>query len=238
MEQLEGILQSTQSAKVRMIATDGVFSMDGTIAELQTICNLADKYKALVMVDDSHATGFLGPEGKGSIDQCNVMNRVDIVTSTFGKALGGASGGFTCSSKEIISLLRQKSRPYLFSNSLAPAIVSTTIKVIAMLNKDKSLKTKLEQNTLYFRQSMKTIGYSISGKSHPIVPIMVGNAQLAQDMASDLLNEKIYVDGFSYPVVPKNKARIRVQISAAHTQENLDRAIQAFTFIGKKYKLI
>jgi len=238
MEQLESILQSTQSAKVRMIATDGVFSMDGTIAELQTICNLADKYKALVMVDDSHATGFLGPEGKGSIDQCNVMNRVDIVTSTFGKALGGASGGFTCSSKEIISLLRQKSRPYLFSNSLAPAIVSTTIKVIAMLNKDKSLKTKLEQNTLYFRQSMKTIGFSISGKSHPIVPIMVGDAQLAQDMASDLLNEKIYVVGFSYPVVPKNKARIRVQISAAHTQENLDRAIQAFTFIGKKYKLI
>ena len=221
-----------------MIATDGVFSMDGDIANLEAICDLADQYNALVMVDDSHATGFLGKRGRGSIDHCGVMGRVDVVTSTLGKALGGASGGFTSGKKEIIDLLRQRSRPYLFSNTVAPAIVSASLKVLDMLSTTTELRDRLEESTAYFRQKMTEAGFKITPGSHPIVPIMLYDARLAQNMASDLLKEGIYVIGFSYPVVPKGQARIRVQISAAHSQEHLDKAIEAFTKIGKKHKVI
>ncbi|MEM8484013.1 MAG: glycine C-acetyltransferase [Bacteroidota bacterium] len=238
MEDLERILKETQDAKIRMIATDGVFSMDGDIARLEMICDLADKYDALVMVDDSHATGFLGKTGRGSIDHCGVMGRVDVVTSTLGKALGGASGGFTSGKKEIIELLRQRSRPYLFSNTVAPAIVTAALKVLEMLSATTELRDRLEENTMYFREQMTAAGFKIRPGTHPIAPIMLYDAKLAQNMASDLLEEGIYVIGFSYPVVPKGQARIRVQISAAHTREHLDRAIAAFTKVGKRLGVI
>jgi glycine C-acetyltransferase len=238
MEELESILQETQSARTRMIATDGIFSMDGLVAKLDVICNLAEKYNALVMVDDSHATGFFGPRGRGSIDQCNVMGRVDIVTSTLGKALGGASGGFTSGRQEIIETLRQSSRPYLFSNTVAPVIVTTSMAVLDMLSKDNELRAHLVANTNYFRNKMTVAGFDIKPGVHPIVPIMLGDAQLAQDIAGDMLDEGIYVIGFFYPVVPNGAARIRVQVSADHNQRHLDQAINAFIKIGKKYKVI
>jgi glycine C-acetyltransferase len=235
MHALEEILKNTQDAKTRLITTDGVFSMDGFVAKLGEICDLAEKYNALVHVDDSHATGFFGKHGRGSIDHCNVMGRVDIVTSTLGKALGGASGGFTSGSQEIVDMLRQRSRPYLFSNTVAPAIVSASIEVINMLSETTDLRDTLEENTLYFRQSMTDAGFNIKEGVHPIVPIMLGDAKLAQNMASDMLKEGIYVIGFFYPVVPKNEARIRVQISAGHTRNHLDRAIEAFIKTGKNF---
>ena len=238
MDELESILQKNQDARTRLIATDGVFSMDGFVANLETICDLAEKYDALVMVDDSHATGFFGPKGRGSIDHCNVMGRVDIITSTLGKALGGASGGFTSGRQEIIELLRQRSRPYLFSNTVAPAIVATSIAVIDMLSATTELRDRLEENTNYFRQKMAEAEFDIKPGVHPIVPIMLGDAKLAQEIASDMLDEGIYVIGFSFPVVPKGEARIRVQISAAHSKEHLDKAITAFVKIGKKHQVI
>ncbi len=237
MNELENILKKTQSYNQRLITTDGVFSMDGFIANLSDICFLAEKYNALVHVDDSHATGFIGENGKGSIEYCNVVNKVDIITSTFGKALGGASGGFTSANKEIITLLRQRSRPYLFSNTLAPVITYTTIKAIDMLENSDFLRKKLNQNTKYFRQEIQNIGYEIKDGVHPIVPIMLHDAKLAKNIAKDMLIEGVYVVGFSYPVVPKNEARIRVQISASHSENQLKFALNAFSKIGEKYKL-
>jgi len=228
----------TGGARLKMIATDGVFSMDGYIAKLDQVCDLANKYNAIVMVDDSHATGFIGKTGRGTPEYCNVLKRVDIITSTLGKALGGASGGFTTGRKEIIELLRQRSRPYLFSNTLAPVITAVSIKVFELLSKTTSLRDKLEDNTKYFRQQMSKTGFKIKEGVHPIVPVMLGDAKLAGDMARDMLGEGIYVKGFSYPVVPKGEARIRTQISAAHTREHLDKAINAFTKVGKKHKVI
>ncbi|MEQ8767522.1 MAG: glycine C-acetyltransferase [Planctomycetota bacterium] len=236
--QLESILKETKSARTRMIATDGVFSMDGDIAKLAEICDLADKHDALVMVDDSHATGFFGPTGRGSIEHCGVMDRVDIITSTLGKALGGASGGFTSGKKEIVALLRQRSRPYLFSNTVAPAIVAASIACLQMLSETTELRDKLEANTKWFRKAMTEAGFEIRPGEHPIVPIMLGDARLAQGMAADLLEKGIYVIGFSYPVVPKGAARIRVQISAAHEQAHLEQAVAAFVEIGKKHGVI
>ena len=235
---LEDILKQTQSHKVRLIATDGVFSMDGDVAKLEEICDLAEKYNALVMVDDSHATGFFGPAGRGSIDHCGVMGRVDIVTSTLGKAMGGASGGFTSGRQEIVDILRQRSRPYLFSNSVAPSIVAAGIACIDMLSETTELRDRLEESTIYFREKMTEAGFDIHPGIHPIIPIMLGDAQLAQDMAADLLDKGIYVIGFSFPVVPKGAARIRVQISKAHSKEQLEMAIEAFEDIGKKYGVI
>jgi glycine C-acetyltransferase len=238
MNELEDLLKKTDSFKNIMIATDGIFSMDGYVAQLETICDLAEKYGALVMVDDSHATGFFGPRGRGSIDHCNVMDRVDIITSTLGKAMGGASGGFTSGKQEIIEMLRQRSRPYLFSNSLAPVIVHTSLKVLEILSDSSNLRERLEKNTIYFRKKMLDVGFKIKSGIHPIVPVMIGDAQLAKDMADDMLNEGIYVIGFSYPVVPRGEARIRVQISAGHSLEQLDKAINSFIKIGRKYELI
>jgi len=238
MEELESILKNTQDARTRLIATDGVFSMDGFVAKLETICDLAERYNALVMVDDSHATGFFGKTGRGSIDHCNVMGRVDIITSTFGKALGGASGGFTSGRQEIIDLLRQRSRPYLFSNTVAPTIVATSIEVINMLSATTELRDRLANNTKYFRDKISNAGFSIKAGVHPIVPIMLGDAKLAQEVAIDMLDEGIYVIGFSFPVVPKGGARIRVQLSASHTQKHLDKAINAFIKIGKKHNIL
>jgi len=238
MQELEEILIKTQKNRLRLITTDGVFSMDGYIAKLDQICKLAKKYDALIHVDDSHATGFVGATGRGSAEYHNVLNEVDIITSTLGKALGGASGGFTSSKKEIIEMLRQKSRPYLFSNSLAPVIVSASISVLDMLNNKNNLIEKLNENTKYFRLEIKRVGLKIKDSEHPIVPIMIGNAKQAQIMAEKLLKENIYVIGFSYPVVPKGEARIRVQISAAHTKEDLQRAIKAFKKIAKEMKLV
>jgi glycine C-acetyltransferase len=218
-----------------MIATDGVFSMDGHIAKLRDICDLAMKYGAVVMVDDSHATGFIGRTGRGTPEFNGVMDRVDIITSTLGKAMGGASGGFSSGRSEIIEMLRQRSRPYLFSNSLAPAIVASSIAVLGLLEQSTELRDRLEENTRYFRSGMTTSGFDIVPGTHPICPIMLGDAKLAQDMARDMLTEGIYVIGFSYPVVPKDKARIRVQISAAHTKPQLDRALEAFRKVGQKH---
>jgi len=238
MNELEQILKDSQHCNHRLITTDGVFSMDGDVAKLKEICDLAEKYNALVHVDDSHATGFFGPSGKGSVDYCNVMDKVDIITSTLGKAMGGASGGFTSSSKQIIDFLRQRSRPYLFSNSLAPVIVSASIEVLNILNDNTSLLEKIKKNTSYFRMEIQRIGYTIKEGEHPIVPIMLGDAKLAQNIAQEMLDENIYVIGFSYPVVPKGEARIRVQISAAHSKEDIDLAITAFEKIGHKYKVL
>lgn len=238
MAELESILIKTQNARTRLIATDGIFSMDGFVAKLEKICDLAEKYNALVMVDDSHATGFFGKTGRGSIDHCGVMGRVDIITSTLGKALGGASGGFTSGRQEIIDILRQRSRPYLFSNTVAPAIVTTSITVLDMLTSTTKLRDKLEENTKYFREKMTSTGFEIKPGVHPIVPIMLGDAKLAQDIAGDMLDEGIYVIGFSFPVVPKGEARIRVQISAAHSIDQLDKAIAAFVKVGSKYQVL
>ena len=226
MQDLEEKLQEAQSARFRMIATDGVFSMDGTIAKLDRICKLAENYDALVMVDDSHATGVLGKRGRGTPEHCGVMGRVDIITGTLGKALGGASGGFTSGRKEIIELLRQRSRPYLFSNTLAPAIAATSLKVLEMLTASTELRDKLAKNTSYFRRQIAGLGLDVIPGEHPIVPIMLGDAALAQKMAESLLKKGIYVIGFSYPVVPKGAARIRTQISAAHSRDDLDFAIE------------
>ncbi|MBT8038157.1 MAG: glycine C-acetyltransferase [Verrucomicrobiae bacterium] len=212
----------------KLIATDGVFSMDGVIANLKAICNLAEKYNALVMVDDSHATGFMGKTGRGTPEYHNVMKRVDLVTSTLGKALGGASGGFTSGKKEIIDLLRQRSRPYLFSNSLAPAIVAATLKVLDMLERSTELRDRLEDNTLYFRNAMEQLGFDIGGEGHPITPVMLGDAGLSQQFSNKLLDHGVYAVGFFFPVVPRGRARIRTQISASHTRGQLDQAIEAF----------
>ncbi|MBK9365412.1 MAG: glycine C-acetyltransferase [Deltaproteobacteria bacterium] len=235
MAELEARLIEADAAgaRVKMIATDGVFSMDGSIAPLAEICDLADKYRALVMVDDSHATGFLGATGRGSIEHRGVMGRVDVITSTLGKALGGASGGFTTGRKEIIQILRQRSRPYLFSNTVAPAVVGASLEVFNLLSESTALRDTLEVNTAYFRERMTAAGFQIKPGVHPIVPIMLGDARLAVEMADRMLAEGVYVIGFSFPVVPKGQARIRVQISAAHTRAHLDHAIDAFTRVGR-----
>ncbi|WP_338364382.1 glycine C-acetyltransferase [uncultured Pseudoalteromonas sp.] len=225
-------------AKTKLIATDGVFSMDGVICNLEAVCDLADKYDALVMVDDSHAVGFVGENGKGTPEYCNVLDRVDIITGTLGKALGGASGGYTSGKKEIVEWLRQRSRPYLFSNSLAPSIVTASIKVLEMLENGGQLRAKLWSNAKYFREQMEAAGFTCAGKDHAIIPVMLGDAKVASLMADKLLAEGIYVTGFSFPVVPKGQARIRTQISAAHSIEQLDTAIAAFTRIGKEMGVI
>ena len=225
-------------ARFKLIATDGVFSMDGVIANLKAVCDLADKYNAMVMVDDSHAVGFVGEQGRGSHEFCDVMGRVDIITGTLGKAMGGASGGFTAAKKEVVQWLRQRSRPYLFSNSLAPAIVNASIKVLDLLADGDELRKTLKDNAAYFRSNMEAAGFICAGADHAIVPVMLGDAKVASDMASRLLGEGIYVIGFSFPVVPKGQARIRTQISAAHTKEHLDKAIAAFIRIGKEMDII
>lgn len=227
-----------QEHRFKIIVTDGVFSMDGIVAQLDNICDLADKYDALVMVDECHATGFIGKTGRGTVELKNVMGRVDIVTGTFGKALGGAMGGYTTGPKEIIEILRQRSRPYLFSNSLAPAIVGATLKVFDLIENDTSLRDKLEDNTNYFRRKMDEAGFDLVGADAAIVPVMLYDAKLSQDMANALLEEGIYVIGFFFPVVPKEKARIRVQLSAAHTKAHLDKAISAFIKVGKALGVI
>ena len=227
-----------QKHRFKIIVTDGVFSMDGIVAQLDKICDLADKYDALVMVDECHASGFIGKTGRGTIELKNVLGRVDIITGTLGKALGGAMGGYTTGKKEIIEILRQRSRPYLFSNSLAPTIVGATLKVFEMISKDTTLRDKLEENTNYFRKEMEKAGFDLVGADAAIVPVMLYDAKLSQDMANLLLDEGIYVIGFFYPVVPKDKARIRVQLSAAHTKEHLNKAIKAFIKVGKKLNVI
>ena len=240
MQELEAHLKKARDAGARkvLIATDGVFSMDGHVAPLREVCDLADRYRALVMVDDSHATGFFGPTGRGAIEHCGVMDRVDIVTSTMGKALGGASGGFTSGKREIIDLLRQRSRPYLFSNTLAPAIVSSTLACLKLIGGDTTLRDRLERNTKHFREAMTKAGFKIIPGVHPIAPLMLGDARIAVQMADEMLKEGIYVIGFSYPVVPHGQARIRVQISAAHSESDLERAIGAFVKVGKKLGLV
>ena len=238
MADLEVQLQATQNLRQRIIVSDGVFSMDGTIAQLDKICDLADKYNALVMIDECHASGFMGKNGRGTHEYRNVMGRVDIITGTLGKALGGAMGGFTSSKKEVIEILRQRSRPYLFSNSLAPSIVGASNAVIDMLSESSALRDKLWENTKYFRTKITEAGFDIKPGEHPIVPIMLYEAKLAQDFAAKLLEEGIYVIGFFYPVVAKGNARIRVQISAAHERHHIDKAIAAFTKIGKELKVI
>ena len=240
MEDLEAKLREARAAgcpKI-MIATDGVFSMDGDIAPLEAICDLAEQYGAMVMVDDSHATGFTGKTGRGSIEHCGVMGRVDVVTSTLGKALGGASGGFTSGRKEIVDMLRQRSRPYLFSNTVAPAIVGAAIKAFEMLSATTERRDRLEKNTAHFRTAMTEAGFAIRPGVHPIVPIMLGEARLAATMADAMLERGIYVIGFSYPVVPKGQARIRVQLSAAHTPEHIEQAVAAFTEVGRELGVI
>lgn len=238
MNDLEEKLKEAQAQRFRIIVTDGVFSMDGDIAKLDQICDLADKYDALVMVDDCHASGFIGKTGRGTAEHCDVLGRVDIITGTLGKALGGAMGGYTTGRKEIVDMLRQRSRPYLFSNSLAPAIVGASIKVFDLLSKTTELRDKLESNKNYFREKVISAGFDIKEGASPIVPIMLYDAKLAQDFADALLKEGIYVIGFFYPVVPKGEARIRVQLSAAHEKEHLDKAIEAFIRIGKDLGVI
>ncbi|MDP2906664.1 MAG: glycine C-acetyltransferase [Nanoarchaeota archaeon] len=238
MNDLEKQLKEVKSVRLKMIATDGVFSMDGDLAKLPEICELAEKYDAIIMIDDSHATGFVGKHGKGTAEELGVLDKIDIITSTMGKALGGASGGFTTSRKEVVEFLRQRSRPYLFSNSLAPVIAYTSLKAIEILTESDELRKKLYENTQYFRENMTDLGFNIKPSTHPITPVMLGDAKLAKDIANDLLDEGIYVIGFSYPVVPKGAARIRVQISAAHNKKQLDQAIDAFEKVGKKYKVI
>jgi len=238
MAALEDLLRKTQDKRLRLIATDGVFSMDGYLARLDTICDLADKYRAMVMVDDSHATGFMGPTGRGTPEECGVLHRVDVITSTLGKALGGAAGGFTTGRKEIVELLRQRSRPYLFSNTVAPVIVGASIAVLELLDKESALRDRLMANTRAFRKGMTDAGFNIKPGIHPIVPIMLGDAKLASDIAGAMLEEGIYVVGFSYPVVPKGEARIRVQLSAAHEPEHVEQAIAAFTKVGRQFGVI
>lgn len=238
MADLERCLQESQDCTNRIIVTDGVFSMDGTIAQLDKICDLADQYKALVMIDECHASGFMGKTGRGTHEYRNVMGRIDIITGTLGKALGGASGGFTSGRKEIIDMLRQRSRPYLFSNTVAPSIVGASIAVLDMLSETTDLRDKLEENTSYFREQMTAAGFDIKPGVHPIVPIMLYDAKLSQDFASMLLDEGIYVIGFYFPVVPQGQARIRVQVSAGHDRHHLDKAIAAFTKVGRALKVI
>lgn len=238
MDELEEKLKATQHCRSRMIATDSVFSMDGTIAKLDIICALAEKYDAIVMIDECHSSGFMGKTGRGVHELCGVMDKVDIITGTLGKALGGANGGFTSGRKEIIDMLRQKSRPYLFSNTLAPSIVGASIAILDMLSEATTLRDKLEENTLYFREQITKAGFDIKPGIHPIVPIMLYDAVLAQTMASRLLEEGIYVVGFFFPVVAKGNARIRVQVSAGHEREDLDKAIAAFTKVGKELGVI
>ncbi|MDT3274525.1 glycine C-acetyltransferase [Shewanella sp. SP2S2-4] len=240
MADLETQLIAAKEAGARniLIATDGVFSMDGVIANLKGVCDLADKYGALVMVDDSHAVGFIGANGRGTHEYCNVMDRVDIITGTLGKALGGASGGFTSGKKAVIDWLRQRSRPYLFSNSLAPSIVTASIHVLEMLKSGQALREAVWENSRYFREQMSAAGFTLGGADHAIIPVMIGDAKLAGDFANRLLAEHIYVIGFSFPVVPKGQARIRTQMSAAHTREQLDKAITAFTRIAKEMGII
>lgn len=238
MADLEEKLKATQGCRHRIIVTDGAFSMDGTIAQLDKICDLADQYKALVMIDESHCSGFMGKTGRGTHEHHNVMGRIDIITGTLGKALGGASGGFTSGRKEIIDMLRQRSRPYLFSNTLAPSITGASIEVLNMLQSTTALRDKLESNTKYFREKMTEAGFDIKPGVHPIVPVMLYDAKLAQTFAAKMLDEGIYVIGFYYPVVPQGKARIRVQLSAAHEPEHLDKAIAAFTKVGKELGVI
>src|SRR5580704_6553283 len=238
MADLETQLQAAQGARSRIIVTDGSFSMDGTIAQLDKICELADRYDAIVMIDESHSSGFLGKTGRGTHEHCGVMGRIDIITGTLGKALGGASGGFTSGKKEIIEMLRQRSRPYLFSNSLAPSITGASIAVLDMLSETTTLRDKLENNTNYFRSRMTEAGFDIKPGDHPIVPIMLYDAVVAQNFAAKLLNEGVYVIGFFFPVVAKGQARIRVQLSAAHEQGHLDKAIAAFRKIGKELGVV
>ncbi len=238
MADLEAKLKEAKGARYRLIVTDGVFSMDGIIANLKAICDLADKYDALVMVDDSHAVGFMGDKGKGSPEYCGVMGRIDILTGTLGKALGGASGGYTSGKKEIIEWLRQRSRPYLFSNTLAPMIVATTLHVLDMLESSATLRQKLKENSLYFREEMSKLGFNLVPGEHAIIPVMLSDAKLASEMADLLLKEGIYVIGFSFPVVPQGQARIRTQMSAGHEKQHLDKAIAAFAKVGKKLGVI
>ncbi len=233
MADLEAQLQAHADKRTRLIVTDSVFSMDGTIAQLDKICDLADKYDALVMIDECHSSGFMGKNGRGVHERCNVMGRIDIITGTLGKALGGASGGFTSGKKEIVQMLRQRSRPYLFSNTVPPVVVGGSIAVLNLLSESTELRDKLEANTAYFRDKMTAAGFDIPAGEHPIVPVMLYDAKIAQEMAARLLEEGIYVIGFFYPVVPQGKARIRVQISAGHEQAHLDKAIAAFTKVGK-----
>jgi glycine C-acetyltransferase len=238
MADLEAKLKEAQGARYRIVATDGAFSMDGTVAQLDKICALGEKYDALIMVDDAHCTGVIGKTGRGSTEYCNVLGQVDIVTSTLGKALGGASGGFTTGRKEIIELLRQRSRPYLFSNTVSSIVVKASLAVFDMLTASTELRDKVEANTIRFRKGMTEAGFDIKPGDHPIVPIMLYNAKLSQDMAKDLYAEGIYVIGFFYPVVGKGLARIRCQMSAGHEFEHIDKAIAAFTKIGKKYDIL
>lgn len=238
MEDLENKLKESKDFRNRIIVTDGVFSMDGTIAQLNKICDLAEKYNAVTMIDDSHATGFMGEKGRGTHEYCDVMGRIDLITSTLGKALGGANGGFTAGKSEVIEMLRQRSRPYLFSNTLAPAIVGASIAVFDILTETTGLRDKLENSSKYFRKKMTEAGFDIKPGNHPIVPIMLYDAALAQKFAAMLLEESIYVIGFFYPVVAKGQARIRVQISAAHEPQHLDKAIESFTKVGKKLSVI
>jgi glycine C-acetyltransferase len=238
MADLEEQLKAAAGCRHRIIVTDGAFSMDGTIAQLDKICDLADQYEALVMIDESHCSGFMGKTGRGTHEHCGVIDRIDIITGTLGKALGGASGGFTAGKKEIIDMLRQRSRPYLFSNTLAPAIAGASVAVLELLNESTALRDKLEHNTLYFRQKMTEAGFDIKEGIHPIVPVMLYDAKLAQEFAAKMLDEGIYVIGFYYPVVPQGKARIRVQLSAGHEQHHIDKAIAAFIKVGKELKVI
>lgn len=240
MQALEDQLKQADAdgARHKLIATDGVFSMDGVIADLASICDLADKYNAMVMVDDCHATGFLGENGRGSHEYCGVLDRVDIITGTLGKALGGASGGYTSGKKEVVEWLRQRSRPYLFSNSVAPPIVSASLKVFEMMKNGKALRAQLWRNAEHFRRRMQEAGFTLAGKDHPIIPVMLGDARLATEMADKLLEKGIYVIGFSYPVVPKGQARIRTQMSAGHTIEHVDKAVDAFIEVGKSLGVI
>ncbi len=238
MKDLQQKLEEAKNSRFRIIATDGVFSMDGIIANLPAICDLAERYHAMVMVDDSHAVGFMGANGRGTPEYHHVMDRVDIITGTLGKALGGASGGYTSGKREVIEWLRQRSRPYLFSNTLAPVIAATSIKVLDMLEQSHDLPKRLHENSLYFRNGMQKLGFKLIPGEHPIIPVMLGDAALAKQMADNLLNEGIYVIGFSYPVVPQGQARIRTQMSAAHEKSHLDKAIAAFEKVGKKLNII
>ncbi|MPM83815.1 2-amino-3-ketobutyrate coenzyme A ligase [bioreactor metagenome] len=237
MKELEQCLRDTQDARIRLIVTDGVFSMDGYIAKLAEICDLAEEYDALVMVDDSHAVGFMGRSGRGTHEHCGVMGRVDIITGTFGKAMGGASGGFTAAGKPIVDLLRQRSRPYLFSNTLAPAICAATLKTIEMLEADTSLRDKVHENTAYFRAKLEKVGFDVPKGEHPIVPVMLYDAHVAKEFAQRMLDKGVYVVSFSYPVVPQGKARIRTQVSAAHSREDLDFAVGCFEAVKKEMNI-
>jgi glycine C-acetyltransferase len=238
MDQLESLLKETAGARTRLIATDGVFSMDGDVARLGDVCDLAERYDAMVMIDECHATGFFGATGRGTPEHCGVEGRIDVITSTLGKALGGASGGFTTGRQEVVDLLRQRSRPYLFSNTVAPAIVCASLACLKLLSETSELRDKLAANTRWFRREMTAAGFDIKPGEHPIVPIMLGDARLASQMAADMLDEGIYVIGFSFPVVPVGQARIRVQLSAGHEQQHLERAVEAFVKVGRNHSVI